>query len=326
MSEVDILTPPPPAAGHNRPPIAEWYREQNEALPGYVDAELTDVLKRVEELSAALGRLPDKIETAEVAGNYTQLIGFLTKCIQNAEAKRVDMTEGPLQAQRTIMERVRMKVFSRLGEPKTDKNLSWGVGSAKQIAQDRLTVWDKAQAEIRRKALEEEERRAREAAAEAERIAAAERERVAREQAAAAEAQRKAEEAIRNERDLERAVQMEAENKRLQAQREIDEREAAARAETARLEAEKAAEAATAKSSTLTHSVGAYGAKSTLRDNWKGRIIDREKANANLAKIAPFLSVDAVIAAASAFAKKDKNTTKIEGFEFYNDERSQVRS
>ena len=222
------------------------------------------------------------------------------------------------------MSEVRRLVFNKLGEPKTDKQGNWG--GAKQTVQDRLTIWDKKEAARKRAILEEQERVTRLAEIEAARLADIERARVIKEAAAAAEAQRLAEEAIKNETDLAKAVEMEAENKRLAAEREANAAIAAAEAEQRRLEAQKAADAAAAKSSTLTHSVGAYGAKSSLRENWKARITNREKAEQNLSKIAAFFSTDDIVKAATAYAKKNRDSVKIDGIpEFYNDERSGVR-
>jgi len=314
---------PRAVAGGNMPPIKEFYAEQNALLPDYLMADSADILKRVDELVAAFGRLPTEIETQEQANNYTQLIGFITACVKAAENKREDMTAGPLQAQRIMMSHFVQNVYDKIGGPKTDKSGSWG--GVKQIAGDRLTIWDREQARLERLRREEAERVAREAAAEAERIAAAERERAAREAAAEAERQRAAEDAIRNERDLARAVAMEAEAKERAAQRAADEKAAAERAEQARLDAEKAAEAATAKASTLQHSVGAYGAKSSLREQWKARP-DRNKMDAAAwFAIAPFISADELQKAANAYAKKNHDTAPLTGVDFYNEERSQVR-
>lgn len=317
----DLLDNPRAVAGGNLPPISEFYEEQNAILPQYLDAESTEILKRTEELLAAMDRLPAEITTQETANNYTQLIGFITKCVKAAENKREDLTAGPLQAQRIIMSHFVEKVYAKIGAPKTDKGGNWG--GIKQLAQDRLTIWDREQARLERVRREDAERVAREAAMEAERIAAAERERAARMAAEEAARQRAAEAEIANERDLARAVAMEAEAKERAAQRAADEKAAAERAEQARLDAEKAAEAATAKASTLQHSVGAYGAKSSLRESWKARIVNRDKIDLN--KIGAFFSADEILKAANAYAKKNKDASPVEGLEFFNDERSQVR-
>ena len=84
------------------PPIKEFYAEQNQLLPAYVEKDLVDVIKRVTELMEAFGRLPEKIEDADVAGRYTQL----QKGRSSRPASRmqkpsaVDLNEGPLAATR----------------------------------------------------------------------------------------------------------------------------------------------------------------------------------------------------------------------------------
>lgn len=318
---VTLADNPRATAGGNLPPIKDLYEEQNQLLPSYIEAELTGITKRVDELMAAMGRLPDVIATEEAAGNYAQMIAFLTKCIGAAETKRDDLTDGPLQAQRIIMAEVRRLVFNRLGEPKTDKQGKWG--GAKQVCQERLTIWDKEQARLKRIALEEAERLAREAQAEAERVAREERDRAEREAAAARKAEAERMAAIQNERDLEKAVELEAENKRIQAEQAARATAAAAEAEQRRLEAEKAADAAQAKSSTLTHSVGVYGARSSLRENWKARTTDFEALDLN--EVKPYFTADAIQAAYNAAAKKIKDSWKLKGIEFWNDEKSGVR-
>lgn len=324
MSEPSILERPENPREHigaNLPPLDEWYREQNALLPAYLKSESAETLKRVDELMAAFDRLPVEITTQEQANNYTQLIGFITACVKSAESKREDMTAGPLQAQRMMMSHFVESVYTKIGFPKTDKQQSWG--GAKQIATDRLTIWDREVARLERARREEAERIAREAAAELERLAQIERDRVAKEAALAAEAQRLAEAAIANEKDLARAVAMEAEQKDRAAAREAEAKAAAERAWQAQADAAKAADLAAAKSSSLAHSVGAYGAKSSLRETWKAKIIDRDKIDLN--KIGAFFSADEILKAANAYAKKNKDTAPVAGLEFWNDERSQVR-
>lgn len=326
MSEPSILERPenPRAVtGGNLPPIKEFFDEQNSLLPGYLESDTTEILKRVDELLAAMDRLPAEITTQETANNYTQLIGFITKCVKAAENKREDLTAGPLQAQRIIMSHFVQKIYDKIGAPKTDKSGSWG--GIKQTASDRLTIWDREQARLERLHREEQERIAREVAADMARTAQIERDRVTREAALAAEAQRVTEEAIRNERDLAKAVEMEAAAKAAASAREAEAKAAAERAEQARVDAEKAADAATAKASTLQHSVGAYGAKSSLRETWKGKA-DRNKMDAAAwLALSPFVSADELQKFVNAYAKKNKDTSPLAGCEFWNDERSQVR-
>lgn len=321
VTQPDAAENPRAVAGGNLPPITEFYDEQNAILPQYLDAESVEILRRVDELMAAFGRLPDDITTQEHANNFTQLIGFITKCVKAAENKREDLTAGPLQAQRIIMSHFVEKVYAKIGAPKTDKAGNWG--GVKQIAQDRLTLWDREVARQERARREEAERIAREAAAEAERVAAAERERVARIAAEEAEKQRAAEAAIASEKDLARAVAMEAEAKDRAAARAAEEKAAQDRAEEARIAAEKAAEAAAAKSSTLQHSVGVYGAKSSLRENFKARLVDFDALDLN--EVKAYFSGDDIQKAYNAAATKIKLTRTLKGAEIYNDERSQVR-
>lgn len=331
------------AIGDNLPQIPTIYADLNLQLPAYIEADFAAITKRVDEFVAAMGRLPVIIETPETAGNYAQMIAFLSKCIGTAETKRNDLTDGPLQAQRLIMAEVRRLVFDKLGNAATDKKGNWG--GLKQVCQERLTAWDIEQAEIERVRLKrieaeriaaaaEAERIAAEVRAEADRIAREAREKEARERAAAEAAQREREAKIKNERDLTKALELEEENKHLaaaraeqvakdNAEREATANAAAAEAEKTRQAALKAADDAAAKSSTLTHSVGVYGARSSLRENWKCRTVDFDALDLN--EVKAYFTADAIAAAYNAAAKKIKDSRKLKGAEIYNDEKSGVR-
>lgn len=332
MSEViDMLTADNPRAtiGGNFPPLKEFFADINENLEAQLEADAKELLDRVKALVDAEARMPKHIADGDEdnAGKITAFTSQIIKCIKSAEAKREDLTEGPLASQRKIMAFYRTKIYQLLGEGTADKKTG-KFGGLRDRVGDILTDYERRKVEIARKALEEEQRKAREAAIEAERIAAAERDRVAREAAAAAEAQRVTEEAIRNETDLAKAVAMEDENKRLAAMREAESRAAAESAQVAADAATQAAAAADQKSSTLSRTEGWYGTSSSLRENWKARVTSYDAIKADpkaMAMVWEQLKPEAIEDACGRIAKLKKNTVKIAGVEFYDGARATVR-
>jgi len=150
--------------GGNRPPIAEFYAEQNDLLPAYLADDNADIVSRVAELMAAFDRAPSSVTTDDMAGKVADFIAQVTKCHKQAEAKRVDAKAGPLTAGRLIDGFFQKEVLTKLD-------------SIKKPLVDRLSAYQRAKAEEERRRREEAERILREeaqrAAAEAERAAAA---------------------------------------------------------------------------------------------------------------------------------------------------------
>lgn len=280
--------------GANLPPIADLYKEQNEALPAYLDNETADLIKRTQELLDGFTRAPDVIEDKDTAGRVSDFIAQITKCVKSAEAKRVDIKAGPLEAGRIIDGHFSKNIIDALDTPK----MSHGI---KQKLLARLTTWDRKVAEEERRRREEEARIAQAAAAEARRL---QDEEAARARAAV--------EAIANEKDLARAIELEAQQKA-----------AAEEARRRQADAEKAAAAANAKAAEMGTTRGEYGSASSLRTTWKGRRIPNAKID--LAALADYIPADAIDKAINAFAKIHKNTKPVAGVEFYEDQQSVVR-
>lgn len=157
--------------GHNRPPLVEFYSEQNEQLPGYLESENADLVKRKTDLLAAFARAPITVDDDETCGRMGDFSKQLGACVKEAEARRQAAKEPTLQAGRII-------------DGFFKKSITEGVDSAKRTIGDRMTGFLRKKEEAERRRREEEERAARAAADEA------------RKQAAAAEAQ------MRTEADL----------------------------------------------------------------------------------------------------------------------------
>lgn len=137
--------------GHNNPPS---HIEQ-------VQAELTGahapILRRRDELLAALDRVPASVGNDETAGKVADFIKQLTACTKAAETARVGAKEPHLEASRAVD-----GFFKRVTEPLT---------AAKATIQQRLDFY------LREKAAVEQRRRADEAA-EMEKLAKAAADRV----------------------------------------------------------------------------------------------------------------------------------------------------
>jgi hypothetical protein len=149
----------PAPIGHNRPPVSDFYRETNETLPGYLEAENTDLLKRRDELAAAFARAPAEVADDVTAGKMSDFIKQVSACIKSVESKRTADKEPTLQAGRVID-----GFYKQISDP---------LAAIKTKLNDRVTIYlRKKEAEERRRR-EEQERIAR-AEAERQRIAAEE--------------------------------------------------------------------------------------------------------------------------------------------------------
>lgn len=310
--------------GHNRPPLQEFFAEQNQLLPEQLRADFESLLATVNALLEAEARCPKQLADSdeEMAGKVIAYAAQVTGCIKAVEAKRVDLTAGPLTAQRIIMEFCRSEIFTKLGETTADKKTG-SFGGLRQRLGDILTSYERRKADAERKRREEDERRAREAAEAAAR-AQQEAARLARE---AEEAERRRQEeaakAVDTEQDLAAAIAAEEQARADQAARDEAARIAAAEADRLAAQAAHAAEAAEQKTSSLSRTAGAYGTSSSLRENWKARIADHGKVD--LAAIRDFIKPEAIEDAANRFAKLHKNTKPVAGVEFYDASRAVVR-
>lgn len=338
--------------GGNRPPLKEFFAEINENLPAQLDADAKELTDRVAALLDGETRMPKRIEDGddETAAKVVAFQGQVQKCIKEAEAKRVDVTEPALAAQRIIMGFFRERVFAKLGETTADKRTGQRGGLFDRIG-NTLTDYQRRKADAERRAREDAERRAREAAEAAER-ARQEAERAKREAEDAERRRREEEERriraeeearlarVNSERQLKAEIaRQEKERKEREdraeqarqeaAQRAEAERVAAEAAERARQEAEKAAAAADAKTSTLSRTAGLYGSSSSLRKNWRARISSHEALKADprsMAMIWEYLKPEAIEDAANRLAKLKENTVTVAGVEFYDASRAAVRA
>lgn len=145
--------------GGNRPPIAEFYKEQNETLPQYLADDNADIVARVDELEAAMARAPSAVNDDDTAGKISDFIAQIGKCAKQAEAKRVDAKAGPLTAGRLIDGFFSKQIADRLS-------------GMKNKLTPILTAYERAKADAERRRREAAEAEARKAAEEAARMAA----------------------------------------------------------------------------------------------------------------------------------------------------------
>lgn len=304
---------PRAVAGGNKPPLVDFYREQNEQLPEYLAEQSPEIIKRFEDLRGAFERSPKTVEDKETNEKFTDFIKKKIASCKSALKGLHSAHKEPFLTGGKIVDNFYLR--------RIDEMERW----AKELAERQTEYNVKIEAAERRKR-EEAERVARAAAAEAERIAAEERRKAAeiaaeqerqaqaerrRREAEEAEARRQAAEAeakIRNEQDLVKAVEMEAAEKVRQAARaeqaRLEEVAAAARRAEAEAAAKTAAEeaarrqamadeatkAAEAKSVELTRTRGTQGGVSSLRTEWKIEVADLEVLDLNLLK--PYASVE----------------------------------
>ncbi len=299
--------------GGNKPPLVDFYREQNELLPEYLSEQSPEIIQRFEDLKGAFARAPLTVEDRETNEKFTDFVKKKIASCRSAIKGLHAINKEPFLTGGKIVDNFYLR---RLDEME---------GWVKEL-QKRQTEYNvKVEAEERR-VREEAERKARAAAAEAERIAAEERRKAAeiaaeqerqaaaerkRQAEIAAEAQRQADAAaaaIKNEQDMAKALEMEAAEKVRRAEREEQARKDAAVAAARQAEAEAAAKtaaeeaarrqaladeatkAAEAKSIELTRTRGEQGGVSSLRTEWKIECEDLQKLDLNLLK--PYASVE----------------------------------
>lgn len=288
--------------GHNRPPLVDFYRETNEALPAYLEEESAALLARYAEIEAAFGRVPAVIDSAELNDKCTDFTNKKISALKQALKGDHSRFKEPFLSGGRVVDAFYKRRDDKLSDFQTE-------------VRKRQTVWNEKVEADKRRAAQEAERVARAAQAEADRIAAEERRKAAeiaasieraaaeerrKREAAEAEAKRLADEAaaaIKNEQDMAKALILEAAEKRRQAERaeqtRLDEiaaharqaeadaaaKAAAEEADRRRVDAEQAAKEALAKSTDLTRSRGDQGGVSSLRTAWDSDIEDRAVAD-----------------------------------------------
>ncbi len=367
--------------GGNAPPPQETFKELNDSLPAYLESTYEATFKRADDLAEAFGRMPETIDSEELAGRVSDFAAQITALVKQAESFRTDLIAGPLAAQRLINTTFDKRVFAAL-DP--DNKKTPGI---KQKVLAMLTVWERKKADMERARRAEEERKAAEAAAAAERarveaerkareaqeaeqrrieedarrVAAAqeaERQRVAEEARKAHEAAAAAAKAIQDEKDLEKAIEMEAQEKVARAAREREaaiareKAEAQAKAEAAKREQEaaearsradaeakaaqeasdraaadaaKARDAAEAKAANLHTVRGDLGSSSSLRSSWKGYVVDEAEMLKAAPDLWPFFPLDVKEKALNAFVKINKGSKQLPGCEIRLDTGAVVR-
>ena len=178
--------------GHNR----QLYTDRD-ALREYLDEQYADELQRANDLTEALGRMPDAVDDDDGAGKAADFIKQITACVKHLETARKSEKEPYLEGGRMVD-----AAFAKHKD---------GLDGVKKEVNRRLTVYLRAKEEAERAAREKAEREAREVAAKAARAAA------------------EAEAAIREEEDLANAVELERAAKQAAADAEKARKESVAK-------------------------------------------------------------------------------------------------
>lgn len=147
--------------GHNRPPVTEIFRQENEQLQTNLMFDNQDLLERRDELLAAMARCPLTCDDDAADKKFTDFKAQLVACIKSAETKRVSDKDPIIQSGKLVD-----GFYKQIIDP---------LNEAKDAVLGRLTTY-----KLRKEA---EERRIREAA---ELAARKEAERLAKEAAAQA--------------------------------------------------------------------------------------------------------------------------------------------
>lgn len=214
---LDAILPP---LDHNMPPL-----QSGKELRRNLEAEYAGLSSRLEEILRAGERMPATVDNDDVAGRAADFIKQITALAKAAEAARVATKQPYLDAGNTCD-----GYFKAIIKPLTD---------CKHIVESRLSAYLRKKAEAERRRREEEERIARE-----------QREKLRRE---AEEAERK----MRDERDLQKAIE---------AQRLADQ---------AAAQHSKAERRVEAKPADMARTRGDYGGLASLREYWDFDQLDR---------------------------------------------------
>lgn len=332
-----------PAIGHNRAPFIEVYTDLNTDLQKHLDTDHSWVGTRTKELMDAFKTVPAILD-ADTAPVVSDILAQITAHCKAADAAREALVAPVLKAQRQVNGFYDRDCFDKLDTPKSQVGI-------KQQLNTRMTAHLQRVADEERRRREEAERVAAVAAAEAARIAEEEHQRAARAAAeeaarladeerkrvrAAAEERRRADEAaaaIKNAKDLEAALALEALERVRRVEREEvarveaaasavrqAERDATAKAsadEAARAQeaADKAAREAAAKPAELAIVRGGYGSGSSLRTTWTATIEDL--ATVDLNAIREFIAEEAVQKALNAMVKIHHDRKPVKGVKFH---------
>lgn len=251
----------PDTLGHNNPPSDE------SVFVDELTARHSDLLARRHQLMDAGERVPETVESAEIAGKVADFIKQLT-----AHEKAADRARTEEKAPYLTRGKWTDAWFKG---PAVD-----GIAALKKRVTDRLTAYQRRVAEEERRRREEEERRQREEA----RRAAEEAERQRREAEEAAKA-------AETEEGLEAALQREADA--VDAERRMQEKTAAV---------ERAERATQAGAADLSRQHSASGTVASLRSEWKCTGFDR--AALDLESLRLYLTDAHIEQAIRAFIRK----------------------
>ena len=129
---------------HNRPP------SPGDGIHAMLEMDNGALLRRRDELLAAVQRVPAEVGDQETAWRVADLIKLFMACMKSAEAERVATKEPYLESSRAVD-----GFFKAITEP---------LDKAKRAIEARLTLWQRKVAEAERRRREEAERIAREEA------------------------------------------------------------------------------------------------------------------------------------------------------------------
>lgn len=143
--------------GDNKPTFLDFFKEQNESLPGLLATEHADLLQIAGELKSDFVDAPTVVDSDEVEKTMTDLGGRLAKFLKLAEATRTVDKAPTLQSSRIVD-----NFFSSLTQI---------VQPCMSQVERRVNAYKVEKARIAKAERDERERIAREAAAEAQRLA-----------------------------------------------------------------------------------------------------------------------------------------------------------
>lgn len=136
--------------GHNRMPVTDLWKQENETLAARLAEDNAPLRKRKEELFAEAAELPVVVENDEHDGELANMIKKLRNLEKDAESIRVG-TKAPVLQAGTIID----NLFKNFNKP---------VADMRDVLTKRLTIYKQKKEAEARKAAEEEARIRREEA------------------------------------------------------------------------------------------------------------------------------------------------------------------
>lgn len=293
-------------AGHNlgQAPSPEQVRE-------FLTDTTRDLVTRADELEAGAGRVPETIETEEIAQRAADMAKMIRAAERKTDARRTAEKE-PYANSASAVDGFFKPIIGRLE-------------AARKAVQAKLGDYQKKKADRERQAREDQLRRDKEEAArkakearDAERIAKAERDQARRERDAA----KKLAEAAKADDGPTPPKPDPAETARL-AQANTDALLARCEAQDADAKRARSAKAAGAKVSEMGAVRGDYGGLATLQEFWDIESINPKTLD--LEALRPHLSAVDVRGAVARFASAAGGRPKLRGAKFFKNTRNPVR-